>query len=162
MKKENFIIGLIGVAVVAFLLGRFSVSTTPKKTDDKTAATKKTDGDEKTPKTVDNKAAKTETAGATKTASTDKTVKKVAVAKATTPDVKKPTAADLNRIRKANIAKRVKRPATRKAPANAKKPAAAVRRLPPAKPGTPLNVVDSPRKGPANAKVTIVEVSDFQ
>ena len=31
MKKENFVIGLIGVAVVFFLLGRFSISTTEKR-----------------------------------------------------------------------------------------------------------------------------------
>ncbi len=48
-------------------------------------------------------------------------------------------------------------PAAKPAVVKAKRPSAPARKVP----GS-LNIMDSPRKGPAIAKVTIMEISDFQ
>ena len=100
MRKENFVIGMIAVAAVAFFFGRLSVSTTKRAKSDATTV----------------KADKAKSNAGNKAGGADA-----------------PTAATAN-----------------------KKAAA------PARVAGSLNVVNSPAKGPATAKVTIIEISDFQ
>ncbi len=130
MKKENFVIGLIGVAVVFFLLGRFSVSTTetPANPEAKVDPPATTDGGDNADKPGDAEPALAKAAPA--------------------------AAAAANNAGKA---------------ARTGKPAAAVANAKPARAAAParkvagsLNVMESPRKGAAVAKVTIMEISDFQ
>ena len=129
MKKENFIIGLIVVGVVAFLLGRLSVST-----KDKPAAP----------------------GGTVATSAPVQPTPPAATAGATAPAVA-PTPAPTP----APTAEGAKAPEAVPAPAKPAEIAAPVRAAP-VPSGASVNVVESPRKGPAEAKVTIVEISDYQ
>ncbi len=115
MKKENFVIGLIGVAVVFFLLGRFSVSTT-NTTDGTDDA-----GESAQAPTEDAKGADTD-----KQASNDSAKPAVAGKAVAAPTAKAGAAAPVKKV------------------------------------AGSLNVMASPRKGAAVAKVTIMEISDFQ
>jgi len=129
MKKENFVIGLIGVAVVFFLLGRFSVSTTEKR--------------QKADSTEEVADAQTDA----KDATGDEAKAEEAPKAAGAPAPRDNPAANL---KPAELAKRPTPKAAPTRPAPVKKAAGS------------LNVVASPRKGAATAKVTIMEISDFQ
>ena len=127
MKKENFIIGLVGVGVVAFLLGRLSVSQ---------------------------KTAQPPAAGAPATAANTGPTN-VAPAVPPVPTVPGPTVGK---------AEEKKEAATGNVPKPEVKTGGVVEAPKPVDRG-PVVVgppTAAPRKGPAEAKVTVVEISDFQ
>jgi hypothetical protein len=136
MKKENFVIGLIGVAVVFFLLGRFSISTTEKR--------KKADSSDEIAKAQTD--AKENAGDGAKKDEAEEATGAVAG--------KGAVAAGANPAANLKAAALEKRPTPTVAPS----PPAAARKGA----GGSLNVVVSPRKGPETAKVTIIEISDFQ
>ena len=138
MKKENFVIGLIGVAVVFFLLGRFSISTTEKRE-------KADSSDEIAKAQTDADATATDETNAEEAANAEEAPAKAEGARGAAP--------------RGNPAANLKPAALEKRPTPTVAPnrPAAARKV-----AGSLNVVASPRKGAAVAKVTIMEISDFQ
>ncbi len=152
MKKENFVIGLVVVGAVAFFLGRLSVSTKePAKTTQEPAAAAQP--------AAAQPAAAQPAAGAQPVAAARPATEAAAAAQPTAKPT--PTAAAQPAKPAPTKPTVVKQGGTAAAAPQPTKPTVARAAAAP-KAGTGLNVVQSPFKGPEVAKVTIMEISDFQ
>ena len=140
MKKENFVIGLVVVGAVAFFLGRLSVSRAPEQAKQGEATA------EKTPKAGQQPVAK-----GTPAATPAEPVKGTA----------EPKAAAGAKAPKHAVGAGAKQPAR---PAASNKPAVVARadRNPRHKRAGSALAIPATVKGPEHAKVTIMEISDFQ